>query len=677
MLNDDQYTAQDIQILEGLEAVRRRPGMFIGSTDTRGLHHLVYEIVDNSVDEALNGTCTRIEITIAADGTVTVQDNGRGIPVDVHAKSGRSALETVMTVLHAGGKFGGRGYKVSGGLHGVGASVVNALSTWLRVDVRRNGQIYRQEYERGIPLGDVHVVGPANTTGTTTSFRADPQIFGNAEYSFETLAQRFRETAYLTKGLEIAFRDERGDRELTFYFEGGIVSFVRHLNRNRQVIHPSAFYVDREVGPEENRIRVEIALQYNDGFAESVFSFANNINTVDGGTHLTGFRTAVTRVLNDYARKNKALKEDEPNLTGDDVREGQTAIVSVKLKEPQFEGQTKGKLGNAEVKTLVESVAAEALSQFLEESPADARRIMEKCVTAARAREAARKARELVIRKSALDGMTLPGKLADCSERDPARCELYLVEGDSAGGCFVGETRVRLASGLVRTMEELAEDWQRGIQHFGYATNEAGDIRIVPLIEPRLTKRQAALVEVLLDNGERVRCTPDHPFRLRDGSYRAASALQPGDSLMPLKIRLVMRHASPVMRHGTSATNSRSDNWRRVWRKPIWSLWHPSRHASCATDDELAAPGFETVRMNGRAKAQRISALAVSGVSGKSFGDPGASPSVMLISPSVMLNSPSVMLSRSEASPRRESAPSGSCVAAAQPDRAYAATAAS
>lgn len=425
-----EYTAQNIQVLEGLEPVRKRPGMYIGSTDARGLHHLVWEIVDNSVDEAMGGHCSEIMVTIQPDSSVLVSDNGRGIPVDKMTKTGISALETVMTVLHAGGKFDGGSYKVSGGLHGVGASVVNALSSELWVEVRRGGKVYRQEYRRGAPLGPIRVVGDTTSRGTTTWFKADSEIFSTLEYSFETLAQRFRETAYLTKGLKITVKDEREDKELSFYFEGGIVSFVRHLNKNRVAIHPRPCYVSKDYETSS----VEIAIQYNDTYSESVFSFANTINTVDGGSHMTGFRSALTRVLNEYARKSKALKDDETNLTGDDVREGLTAIVSVKLAEPQFEGQTKAKLGNAEMKGQVESALSEGLTAYLEENPADARRIIEKCLTSARAREAARKARELVIRKSALEGMTLPGKLADCSEKDPALCELYLVEGDSAGG---------------------------------------------------------------------------------------------------------------------------------------------------------------------------------------------------------------------------------------------------
>ena len=427
------YTARDIQVLEGLEAVRRRPGMYIGSTDQRGLHHLVYEIVDNSVDEAMAGYCTRVAVTILKDGKVRVEDNGRGIPVDKHPQTGLSALETVMTILHAGGKFGeGGGYKVSGGLHGVGASVVNALSSWMRVEVRRNGHLYVQEYAYGKPAGALKDMGPAggDGTGTTTTFLADGGIFKTLDYDFDTLAERFREAAYLNKGLEIYLRDERGDRESTFYFEGGIVSFVRQMNRAQDTLHSRPVYVSRVI----DSTSVEIALQYNTGFTEEILTFANCINTVDGGTHLTGFRAGLTRSLNDYARKYKLLKDDLGNLSGEDVREGLVTVISVKLHDPQFEGQTKGKLGNAEVKGIVETSLSDGLTQWLEEHPQDARRIIDKCVTTARAREAARKARDLVIRKSALEGGTLPGKLADCSERDPSKCEIYLVEGESAGG---------------------------------------------------------------------------------------------------------------------------------------------------------------------------------------------------------------------------------------------------
>ena len=428
------YDEDSIQVLEGLEAVRKRPGMYIGSTDVRGLHKIVGEVVDNSVDEAMAGICDTIEVILRQDGAVTVRDNGRGIPVGVHRQTGKSTLETVMTVLHAGGKFGGAGYKVASGLHGVGVSAVNALSEWLRVEVdnSRDGKRYAQEYRRGVPTGKVKEIGKTDRRGTTTTFLADQSIFHTLDYSFEALAQRLRELAYLTKGLTLTLRDERVEplpRELTFYFEGGILAYLRHLNQRRQTVH-RPFYVDRQI----EGTQVEVALQYNDGFAESVFSFANNSTTSDGGTHLTGFRTAVTRTINDYGRKANLLKTEEGNLAGEDVREGLTAIVSVKLQDPQFESQTKNKLGNAEVRTHVETVVGEAFRQFLEENPADAKKIIEKVVTSARARRAAQMARDTVIRKGALEGMTLPGKLADCQERDPGKSELFLVEGDSAGG---------------------------------------------------------------------------------------------------------------------------------------------------------------------------------------------------------------------------------------------------
>jgi DNA gyrase subunit B len=424
------YNAEDIQVLDGLQAVRLRPSMYIGSTDQRGLHHLVHEIVDNSIDEAMAGYCDKIEVTILEDGSVNVADNGRGIPVEIHSVTKVSALETVMTTLHAGGKFGGRGYTVCGGLHGVGASVVNALSVWMRVDVKRDGKLFRQEYQRGVPKEKVKMVGNAQGSGTIVTFLADEQIFSKLDYNFEALAQSFREMAYLNKGVEIWFKDLRRDIEKTFYFEGGIVSFVRHLNRKRAVLQSMPAYVSKMI----DSTLVDVALQYNESFTESTLSFANCINTGDGGSHLTGFRSALTRVLNDYGRKYKVLKESEANLTGDDVREGLTAIISVKLTNPQFEGQTKSKLGNQEVKSLVESVVGEGLASYLEEHPSEGKRILEKCLTAARAREAARKARDLVTRKGLMDMGTLPGKLADCSEKDPGECEIYIVEGDSAGG---------------------------------------------------------------------------------------------------------------------------------------------------------------------------------------------------------------------------------------------------
>ena len=437
--NDDQYSASDIQVLEGMEAVRKRPGMYIGSTDQRGLHHLIYEIVDNSVDEFMGGYCSGVKVTIQEDGSVLVTDNGRGIPVDKHPTTGMTALETVMTTLHAGGKFGGKAYAVSGGLHGVGASVVNALSKWVKVSVNRDNKIFRQEYSRGITQTEMTSEqdpnGKTNATGTTIEFMPDTEIFGDLVYDFAVLSNRFKEMAYLNKGLEISFKsDWHASRwpsnEVTYYFDGGISSFVRGLNQKRGVVHEEPIYVEKDF----EGTKVEVALQYNDSYSEFVYAFANCINTEDGGTHVTGFRSALTRVLNDFGRKSKLIKENEPNLAGEDTREGITAVISVKLKDPQFEGQTKNKLGNPEARTQVETVLGEALQIFLEDNPKEAKAIIDKCMTSQRAREVARKARELIIRKNAMDGGGLPGKLADCSEKNPELCEIYLVEGDSAGG---------------------------------------------------------------------------------------------------------------------------------------------------------------------------------------------------------------------------------------------------
>ncbi len=431
-----EYTAKDIQVLEGLEAVRVRPGMYIGSTDQRGLHHLIYEILDNAVDEAMAGYCERVDISISEDGWITVVDNGRGIPIDKHAKTGKSALETVMTTLHAGGKFGGGAYKVTGGLHGVGGSVVNALSSVLRAEVRRQGWMYSQEYVRGKPTGNLAKGEKTTEHGTTISFKPDPEIFPVIEYDFDLLISHFKEIAYLNKGLEIAFSSQwhterrKGDIERTYFFDGGIANLVRNVNRNRRTVQSSPFYFEKVL----EETSVEVAIQYNDTFTETVFSFANCINTEEGGTHMTGFRTALTRVINDFARKQGYIKDDQANLIGDDVREGLAAVISVKLTDPQFEGQTKTKLGNAEVRGIVDSVVSEGLNRYLEENPTDSKRVIEKCLTSQKAREAAKRARDLVIRKNALDGSSLPGKLADCAERDPAKSELYIVEGESAGG---------------------------------------------------------------------------------------------------------------------------------------------------------------------------------------------------------------------------------------------------
>ncbi len=430
------YTAKDIQVLEGLEAVRLRPGMYIGSTDQGGLHHLIYEILDNSVDEAMAGFCSLVELSIDETGLITVSDNGRGIPVDIHPTTGKTALETVMTTLHAGGKFGGGAYKVTGGLHGVGGSVVNGLSAYLKAEVRRDGWLYYQEYAEGHAQGELVRQEPSPGHGTKVAFRPDPKIFPVIEYDFDTLVSHLKEVAFLNKGLGIRFVSQwhndqrRGDIERSYCFDSGIANLVRNVNRRRRVLQPVPFYYEKTL----EDIAVEVAIQYNESFGETVFSFANCINTHEGGSHLTGFRSALTRVINDCARKQGFIKEDQPNLIGDDIREGLTGVISVKLANPQFEGQTKTKLGNAEVRGIVDSVVSEGLSRYLEENLTESKRVIDHCLTSQRAREAAKRARELVIRKNALDGTSLPGKLADCAERDPAKSELYIVEGESAGG---------------------------------------------------------------------------------------------------------------------------------------------------------------------------------------------------------------------------------------------------
>lgn len=429
----DDYNADQIQILEGLEAVRMRPGMYIGTTSIRGLHHLVYEIVDNSVDEALAGFCSRIDVTINADNSITVTDNGRGVPVDTQDKAGKSALEVVYTMLHAGGKFGGGGYKVSGGLHGVGASVVNALSTWMEVSVYRGGHIYYQRYQKGNPDAPVKVIGecPEGQTGTKVHFLPDDTIFEETVFDYDTLKQRLRETAFLTKALKIVLRDDREEkRENTFHYEGGIREFVQYLNKNKTALYDPVIYCEGI----KDEINVEVAFQHNDSYAESTYSFVNNVITPEGGMHLTGFKNALTKTFNDYARKNKILKDNDENLSGDDIREGLTSIISIKIEDPQFEGQTKQKLGNSSAKTAVDSIVSTQVTYFLEQNPQVAKAICEKAILAQRARDAARKARDLTRRKTVLDSMSLPGKLADCSEKDPSKCEIFIVEGDSAGG---------------------------------------------------------------------------------------------------------------------------------------------------------------------------------------------------------------------------------------------------
>ncbi|MBA3531941.1 MAG: hypothetical protein H0T73_08490 [Ardenticatenales bacterium] len=492
----------------------------------------------NSVDEALQGHGNRIDVVIHSDQSMTVRDYARGVPVDIHKETGLPALEVIMTRLHAGGKFGGSGYKVSGGLHGIGVKAVNAVSEWMEVKVRRNGKLYRQRYERGIAVTPVEVIGkvPAGETGTETSWSFDREIF-HAEglaYNFKTLASRFRDMCFLTPSLQISLVDEReAGQEATYYFQGGIASFVAYLNRTRQRVHP-VIYVNREV----DEVLVEVAMQYTDGYQESIHTFTNNINQPEGGMHLTGFRGALTRSINDYARKVGLLKEKDTNFSGEDVREGLTAIVSVKVKDPQFEGQTKIKLNNTEVKGAVESTVNEALARWFEENPRDGKEIINKVLTASRARAAMKKARDMVIRKSALESMTLPGKLADCSERDPNKSELMLVEGDSAGGCFSGDTLVALADGRALSFKDLVEEQAMGKEHFCYTIRRDSRIGLERLINVRITKRDAEVIRLTLDNGETIICTPDHRFMLRDGSYKEAASLISDDSLMPLYRKL-------------------------------------------------------------------------------------------------------------------------------------------
>lgn len=557
-----QYGAEQIQVLEGLEPVRKRPGMYIGGTGLDGLHHLIWEVTDNSIDEAMAGFATSIEFELLPDDVVKVTDNGRGIPVEKHHQTKKSTLETVLTVLHAGGKFGGEGYKVSGGLHGVGVSVVNALSEILEAEVRREGNRYYQKYVRGQAKAGVKKVGSAKDTGTTITFKADRHIFKETTYSWERVIQRLRQQAYLTPGVRIKMSDRRQPdkhRTYSFLFEGGITSYVRQLNLGKDIKNSDVFFCRQDFAGD---FQVEIALQYTDALNETILAFANNIHTIEGGTHLTGFRTALTRTLNDYARRQGLLKEKDENLTAEDVKEGLTAVISVKLRDPQFEGQTKAKLGTPEMRGYVMQVMNDEFGAYLEEHPRDARGIIEKVALAAKARLAARAARDTVLRKGALDGFALPGKLADCSERDPAKSEIFIVEGDSAGGCFSAETRIRLASGIEKTMKELAEDWQQGITHFGYSTNENGDIRIVPLVHPRVTRQDAELVEVVLDNGQTIRCTSDHLFRERTGGYQRADRLQPGQSLMPLKIRFTGPGENP------------GPGYEMVWMNHSEQWWH-------------------------------------------------------------------------------------------------------
>jgi DNA gyrase subunit B len=540
------YTAKDIKALEGIEHVRMRPGMYVGGTDIHALHHLVYEVVDNSVDEALAGYCNHIQIVIQSDGGVAVNDNGRGIPVDTHEERGISALELVMTKIGAGGKFGSKAYGVTGGLHGVGVSAVNALSNRLIAQVRRDGQVYEQIYERGQAVTPVQMIRPMKdyeTSGTQVVFYPDGSIMQETTFNYQTLLQRFREIAFVTSQITISLRDERVEpfpHEINFFFEGGLRSFVYYLNRNRDPLC-DIVYTYKEIpfedpDPEKSyKVGVEVAFQYADTTTVTELAFANTINTPDGGQHQSGLRTAITRTINNYARKVGLLKEKDANFSGNDTLEGLTAIVSIKHPNPQFESQTKVKLMNPEVQGAVSSVVGEAFTEYLETHSREARRIVEKCMTSMRARDAAKKASELVRRGSnLLENTTLPGKLADCSDRNPQNTELFIVEGDSAGGCFSGDTQIALADGRHLSFLELMAEQAEGREHFAYTIRHDGTIGLERIINVRLTKKQAEVIRVTLDNGETITCTPDHRFMLRDGSYKPAAELSPDDSLMPL-----------------------------------------------------------------------------------------------------------------------------------------------
>ena len=557
------YSADQIQVLEGLEAVRKRPGMYIGSTGPRGLHHLVYEVVDNSIDEALAGYCTHIEVDFNADGSVSVTDDGRGIPIDTHSKTGKSALETVMTVLHAGGKFGGGGYKVSGGLHGVGVSVVNALSEWVEVTVWREKRVHTQRYERGVAMGDLVVKpGKEDRTGTAVTFKPDTQIFSNGiEFDYSTVAGRLRELAYLNGGVRMTFTDHRisPERIDSYHYEGGIQEYVAYMNREKEPLHQEIIYVQGE----RNNVQVEVALQWCvDAYSDNLLGFANNIRTIDGGTHLEGLKTVLTRTLNAIARKRNKLKDSEANLGGENVREGLTGVISVKVPDPEFEGQTKTKLGNTEVRGIVDSLVGEVLTEYLEFRPQVADSVLEKAIQAFKAAEAARRARELVRRKSVLESSPLPGKLADCSSRDPSESEIFIVEGDSAGGCFDGDTLVALADGRSLSFKDIVAEQAMGKEHFCYTIRHDGTIGLERIINPRMTKANAQVIQVTLDNGETLICTPDHPFMLRDGSYKAAALLTHEDSLMPLYRKLSDKSEPGITIDGYELTwNPRSHSW--------------------------------------------------------------------------------------------------------------------
>ncbi|MCP4105174.1 MAG: DNA topoisomerase (ATP-hydrolyzing) subunit B [Desulfobacteraceae bacterium] len=542
MDNEQTYGADDIKILEGLEAVRKRPSMYIGNKHIEGLHHLVYEVVDNSIDEAMAGYCDAIIITIHTDNSVTVVDNGRGIPVGLHKKENIPAVEVVMTILHSGGKFDNQSYKVSGGLHGVGVSVVNALSEILEVEIYSEGKVYYQTYSKGIKTSELNVVGETDKRGTKIHFKPDMDIMSTDDFSFETLSRRIRELAFLNKGVKISIEDERSDEKKEFCYKGGITEFVEHLNRHNSGLHKPIF-----MEGEKNDTQIEVAIQYNDTFTEKLFSFANNINTIEGGSHLVGFKAALTRSINQYATEGNLPKNFKAKISGDDAREGLTAIISVKIKSPQFEGQTKTKLGNSEVKGLVESLINEKLGIFFEENPSVAKKILSKSVDAARARDAAKRARDIARSKGALIDSSLPGKLADCQSSEPAEKELFLVEGDSAGGCWFYGTKIACADGRNLNFKEIIAEQEAGKQNFCYTVKNDGHIGLERIVNARRTKKNVQVIKVVLDNDEELICTPDHPFMLRNGTYKAASLLTSDDSLMPLYRKNFDKNAEIVL----------------------------------------------------------------------------------------------------------------------------------
>ncbi|WP_413174707.1 DNA topoisomerase (ATP-hydrolyzing) subunit B [Anabaena azotica] len=609
------YSADQIQVLEGLEAVRKRPGMYIGTTGPRGLHHLVYEVVDNSVDEALAGHCTHVEVDINADGSVTVTDDGRGIPVDIHPKTGKSALETVLTVLHAGGKFGGGGYKVSGGLHGVGISVVNALSEFVEVTVWRDNKEHIQRYERSFPVTELQVKPYKEArTGTSITFKPDTQIFTTSiEFDYITLSGRLRELAYLNAGVKIIFTDHRLEllksdtpRIEVYEYKGGIKEYIAYMNREKQPLHEEIIYVQGE----RNNVQVEVSLQWcTDAYTDNVLGFANNIRTIDGGTHLEGLKAVLTRTLNAIARKRNKIKENESNLSGEHVREGLTAVISVKVPDPEFEGQTKTKLGNTEVRGIVDSFVGEVLTEYLEFHPAIADSILDKAIQAFKAAEAARHARELVRRKSVLESSPLPGKLADCSSRDPSESEIFIVEGDSAGGCFHGDTLVALVDGRSLSFKEIVAEQAIGKEHFCYTIRNDGTIGVERIINPRMTKANAEVIKVTLDNGETIICTPDHRFMLRDGSYKQAAFLTPHDSLMPLYRQISDMSSPGITIDGYEMVwNPRSDSW--LFTHVLGDWYNRSLGAYKLTDGEHCHHLDFNKRNNNPTNLQRLSAEA-------------------------------------------------------------------